>query len=193
MIKLIAALGNPGLEYKKSRHNVSWQFIEYFSFFDDLNWQKKFSGSFSETIINGNKIFIVLPLTFMNRSGVCVSAVAGFFKIAPEEILIIHDDLELKFGISAFKFGGGLGGHNGLRSVTSSLGTKNFNRFRIGISRPDHSDITSYVLGNFAKAEQTDLPFILDENARLLESELENDFKELEKQYGKISVLNITD
>lgn len=191
MIKLIAALGNPGQEYLFSRHNVAWQLVECFSFFDQLNWQEKFNGSLTSVKINNEKVHLVLPKTFMNRSGICVSAAAHFYKIEPEEILVIHDDLELNFGIVGFKYGGGLGGHNGLRSITSSLGTKDFNRFRIGISRPEHKDITSYVLGNFNKKEREELPLLLNESALILERDLELDFRELDKEKRKIKVLEI--
>lgn len=189
MIKLIAALGNPGPEYLPSRHNVAWQLIEYLSFFEELNWQEKFNGTMTDFRIGAEKIHIILPKTFMNRSGISLAAAANFFKIIPEEILVIHDDLELDFGIAGFKYGGGLGGHNGLRSITSSLGTKDFNRFRIGISRPEHNDITSYVLGKFSKEEQKELPFLLSESASILELNFEMDFKEIDSNHRKIRIL----
>ena len=189
MIKLIAALGNPGPEYLSSRHNSAWQLIEYLSFFEELKWQEKFNGSMTDFKIGGEKIHIILPKTFMNRSGISLAAAAKFYKIIPDEILVIHDDLELNFGIVGFKYGGGLGGHNGLRSVTSSLGTRDYNRFRIGISRPVHNDITSYVLGKFNKEEQEDLPFLLSESASLLELNFDLDFKEIGLKQRKIKVL----
>ncbi|MEN8152844.1 MAG: aminoacyl-tRNA hydrolase [Acidobacteriota bacterium] len=189
MIRLIAALGNPGPEYRFSRHNIAWQMIEYLSFYNDLKWQQKFKGLFSETYLLGEKIFIIKPDTFMNRSGLSIASAASFYKLKIEEIAIIHDDLELDFGIIGFKKGGGLGGHNGLRSVTASLGTKDFNRFRLGISRPSHSDITSYVLGNFNKDESAVLPTILEKGAELFEENLEEDFNDLYKKYRKEKVL----
>ncbi len=189
MIKLIAALGNPGPEYLSSRHNAAWQLIEHLSFFEELKWQEKFNGTKTDCKIGSEKINIILPKTFMNRSGSSIAAAANFYKITPEEILVIHDDLELNFGIVGFKYGGGLGGHNGLRSITSSLGTRDFNRFRIGISRPDHKDITSYVLGKFNKEEQADLPFLLSESASILELNFELDFKKLDLKHRKIKII----
>ena len=189
MIKLIAALGNPGKEYQTSRHNAAWQLVEYFSFFENLKWQKKFEGEFTEITLGGERIYIILPLTFMNRSGNSISTAAKFYKIDPDEILVIHDELELDFGIVGFKQGGGLGGHNGLRSITSSLGTKNFNRFRIGISRPEHKDITSYVLGKFSKEEQKELPFLLESGADIFEENIEIDFNQLDMKLRKIRIL----
>ena len=189
MIKLIAALGNPGPEYLSSRHNAAWQLIEHLSFFEELKWQEKFNGTMADFRNGDEKIHIILPKTFMNKSGSSIAAAANFYKITPEEILVIHDDLELNFGIVGFKYGGGLGGHNGLRSITSSLGTRDFNRFRIGISRPDHKDITSYVLGKFNKEEQADLPFLLSESASILELNFELDFKELDLKHRKIKII----
>ncbi len=189
MIKLIAPLGNPGPEYLSSRHNAAWQLIEHLSFFEELKWQEKFNGTMTDFRNGDEKIHIILPKTFMNRSGSSIAAAANFYKITPEEILVIHDDLELNFGIVGFKYGGGLGGHNGLRSITSSIGTRDYNRFRIGISRPDHKDITSYVLGKFSKEEQKELPFLLSESASILEVNFELDFKELDLKHRKIKII----
>lgn len=189
MIKLIVALGNPGYEYRFTRHNIAWQMIEYLSFYDDLKWHQKFKGLFSETYLEGEKIFLIKPDTFMNRSGISIATAATFYKLDVDEIVVIHDDLELDFGIVGFKKGGGLGGHNGLRSVTVSLGTKDFNRFRLGISRPSHSDITSYVLGGFNKDESAVLPIILEKGAKLFEENLGEDFSRLYSKYRKEKVL----
>jgi len=189
MIKLIAALGNPGAEYRESRHNAAWQLVEYLSFFNDLKWQKKYEGEFTEFSLHGNRFYFILPLTFMNRSGGSVRSAANFYKIREDEILVIHDELELEFGVVGFKQGGGLGGHNGLRSLSTSLGTRQFNRFRIGISRPAHDNITSYVLGKFTREEQKELPFLFESAANLLEEHLGADFSELDRSLKKIRVL----
>lgn len=149
---------------------------------------KKFNGEFTEVTLSGEKIFIILPMTFMNRSGSSISAVSAFYKIDPDEILVIHDELELDFGVVGFKQGGGLGGHNGLRSITSSLGTRDFNRFRIGISRPEHKDVTSYVLGNFSKEEQKELSFLLESGADILEENIKIDFDDLDMKLRKIRI-----
>jgi PTH1 family peptidyl-tRNA hydrolase len=189
MIRLMAALGNPGPEYALNRHNVAWQMIEYFTFFSELNWKEKFNGLLSEFEFGDEKLFLMRPMTFMNRSGSAVASASKFFKIPPEEILVIHDELELEFGIAGLKFGGGLGGHNGLRSITAALGTRDFNRFRIGISRPDHKDITSYVLGNFNPKEREVLPGFLSGGAALLEARLGDDFRVLKTKDRKINLL----
>ena len=164
--------------------------IEYLSFFPELNWQNKFKGEYAAHTIAGEKIFFLAPQTFMNKSGESIRDMTHFFKIEPEEIIVIHDDLELDFGVTGFKRSGGLAGHNGLRSTASCLGTKDFNRQRLGISRPGHSDITSYVLGNFSKDEQAVLPLYLEEAAKLLELCLEQGFDAAAEKFKKTRVIS---
>ena len=189
MVKLVAALGNPGSQYESTRHNIAWQMIERLSFYDELDWQNKFKGEYATYSLSGEKVFFLEPLTYMNRSGDSIRELAGFFKIEIEDILVIHDDLELDFGVIGFKRNGGLAGHNGLRSTAASLGTKDFNRLRLGISRPSHSDITSYVLGNFSEDERIVLPTYLEEAAGLLELCLTEGFDTAADQYKKKRVI----
>lgn len=188
MIKIIAALGNPGLEYRMTRHNIAWQLIKYLSFFEDLDWKKKFHGSYSRFDHNGDRIHFILPETFMNRSGVGIKETADFFKINIEEILVVHDELEMEFGYAGFKSGGGLGGHNGLRSIENSFGSRDFKRFRIGLSKPQHSNITSYVLGKFTKEESIILPTILENASKLLEENLANDLEFVSEKLKKVKL-----
>jgi len=189
---LIVALGNPGPQYYFTRHNIAWQMIEYLSFFTELKWNSKFNGEYAKynSDLTGNKtIYLLKPLTFMNLSGQSVQALMQFFKIEMEELLIIHDEIELDFGVMGFKKGGGLAGHNGLRSVVSCLGTRDFNRLRLGISRPNNNDVTSYVLGEFSKTEKTELPFFLEESAKILEENLREDIEDLIKKFKKHNIL----
>ena len=125
----------------------------------------------------------------MNLSGQSLVAMMQFFKIDISEILVVHDELELEYGTIGFKRGGGLGGHNGLRSVTSSLGTREYNRFRLGISRPSHKDISSYVLGPFSEDQKILLPSFIENAAELLEKCLEDGFESVEKPYRKKKVI----
>ncbi|MCQ2579597.1 MAG: aminoacyl-tRNA hydrolase [Treponemataceae bacterium] len=174
MISLVAFLGNYGREYEKTRHNASWIFEETLPFASKLNWQSKFKGQYavldrsviqnmSEQVCGksikcaaeaGEKIYFLKPETYMNLSGESIGALASFYKIKPEEILVIHDELELAPGTVSLKWSGGLGGHNGLRSTKAVLGTADFWRLRIGIGRPDHSDIAGYVLSAFTSDER---------------------------------------
>jgi PTH1 family peptidyl-tRNA hydrolase len=184
-ISLVAALGNPGPQYAFSRHNIAWLMIEYLSFFPELDWREKFKGEFARHRIGDEPVFFLKPWTYMNLSGRSLVELMNFYKLEPEQVLVIHDELELDFGVAGFKRGGGLGGHNGLRSTASCLGTRDFNRLRLGISRPSHSDITSYVLGPFSEDEEAVLPSYLEEAAKILETCLVEGFDAVEKPFRK--------
>jgi PTH1 family peptidyl-tRNA hydrolase len=146
MIAIAAFLGNPGKQYENNRHNTPWLFLRSLPFFPDLDWKKKFKaeyasvspGMLNETagLPGSRDLVFLMPQTFMNLSGQAIGACASFYKVKPEEILVVHDELELPLGWCGFKFGGGLGGHNGLRSAKDSLGTADFWRLRLGIGRP---------------------------------------------------------
>lgn len=157
-VQLIVGLGNPGSEYSGTRHNAGQDFVENLArdFHAPLGTQSKFFGSFSKISVNGKDVKLLVPTTFMNRSGMAVAAVANFFKIPAEAILVAHDELDLPCGVARLKIGGGHGGHNGLRDIISALGNnKNFGRLRIGIDHPGNAKLVSnYVLKKAAKAEQ---------------------------------------
>lgn len=180
MIKLVAFLGNYGPEYERTRHNVAWLFASQLPFYNRLNWQQKFKGDYavvetsvlahwfaetgmyskkdgSDPVVPENapdKIFFLKPLTYMNLSGESVGELARFYKINPDEILVVHDELELPLGTVSLKWSGGLGGHNGLRSMKSTFGTPDFWRLRFGLTKPVDRDIADYVLSNFTADEQ---------------------------------------
>jgi PTH1 family peptidyl-tRNA hydrolase len=150
LLQLISFLGNPGPEYAGNRHNAAWRLAERLPFSDSLEWRKKFKGRYA--IHEG--VHFLKPETFMNLSGESIFAAAAFYKIKAENILIVHDELELPLGTGSLKFSGGLGGHNGLRSVKACFGTADFWRLRIGIGRPNHDDIYNWVLSDFSAAEE---------------------------------------
>ncbi len=154
MIKLYAFLGNYGREYARNRHNVSWQFLESLPFYGELRWERKFKGRYATRETEAGRIWLLLPETYMNLSGDSAAELMRFFQIDNGEILAIHDELEMAFGCFGLKQGGGLGGHNGLRSLEARLGTRDFARMRFGIGRPDHDDIAGYVLSDFAREER---------------------------------------
>ncbi|MFC2539558.1 aminoacyl-tRNA hydrolase [Neisseria sp. HMSC055H02] len=148
-IKMIVGLGNPGSEYEQTRHNAGFWFI------DELAWQykatlkeeKKFFGLVARISISGSDLWLLKPSTFMNRSGQAVAALAQFYKIKPEEILVVHDELDIPCGRIKFKLGGGNGGHNGLKDIQARLGTPDFYRLRLGIDHPgDRNLVVGYVL-----------------------------------------------
>ena len=166
MISLIAFLGNVGREYERTRHNAAWIAADRLDICAGISWQHKFRGlygRFPATVTGGQAVHALKPETYMNLSGEAVGELAQFFKIPPAEILIVHDELELPSAAISLKWSGGLGGHNGLRSVKAALGTADFWRLRIGIGRPggkksssaEHLDIAGYVLSSFSQEEFT--------------------------------------
>ncbi len=179
MIKLVAFLGNYGAEYAGTRHNVAWTFAEQLPFYGRLSFQGKFKGDyaavetktlagwFADTKMYAkkdgsapvvpeeapDKIYFLKPLTYMNLSGESVGELARFYKINPSEILVVHDELELPLGTVSLKWSGGLGGHNGLRSMKATFGTADFWRLRFGLTKPVDRDIAGYVLSKFTADE----------------------------------------
>ena len=154
MITLVAFLGNYGSEYSGTRHNVAWQFADSLACLSSVNWQKKFKGLFASKTVEGRQVYFLKPETYMNLSGDSIIEAAHFYKIKAEEILVVHDELELPPGAISLKWSGGLGGHNGLRSTKAVLQTADFWRLRFGIGRPNHPDIAGYVLSNFTTDER---------------------------------------
>ncbi|MCL1815620.1 MAG: aminoacyl-tRNA hydrolase [Treponema sp.] len=139
MLSLAVFLGNPGTEYARHRHNAGRLLAEKLPFYGDLAWHKKFRSRLAHTVSGGDlqsPCHFLVPETYMNLSGLSVQAAAAFHRIPPQKILVVHDELELPLGYLSLKFAGGLGGHNGLRSIKDSLGTAEFWRLRIGIGRP---------------------------------------------------------
>ena len=154
-IKLFVGLGNPGEQYVDTRHNVGFWWIDFIGQNHKLSLKnsKKYFGEFSKHNEDG-EVFFLKPSTFMNDSGKSVQALAKFYKIEPEEILVIHDELDIQPGTAKLKLGGGHGGHNGLKSIQTSIGSNNFWRLRIGVGHPgDKSKVIGYVLNKPSKIE----------------------------------------
>ncbi len=191
MIKLAAFLGNPGQKYRETRHNLGHMVLENSNAFATLSFTGKFKGEFARYRHGGQTVIILKPLTFMNVSGESVRAAADFFKLSPEEILVVHDDLELNFGEVMFKKGGGLGGHNGLRSIATHLNSREFYRFRIGIGRPQRGDVSSFVLGKFTPDEKISLPLLLERCAESLEDIVIIPVAEALRRYPKKKIINL--
>ena len=166
-IKLIVGLGNPGSDYRGTRHNAGADFLTELARQCNtvLQPDSKFFGLAGRASYNGHDLRLLIPTTFMNRSGQAVSAIARFYKIEPEEILVAHDELDIPAGCAKFKRGGGHGGHNGLRDIVPALGNnKNFYRLRIGIGHPGHaSKVTGYVLGTPSQVDRKRLEECIDE------------------------------
>jgi PTH1 family peptidyl-tRNA hydrolase len=149
-IALIVGLGNPGAEYEGTRHNAGFRFVEELARTQGVRFrdEAKLYGQAAKVSIGGNQIWLLKPSTFMNRSGQSVSAALRYFKIAPENMLVAHDELDLAPGIARLKYDGGHGGQNGLRDIFAHLGHGKFHRLRVGIGHPGHKDkVTPWVLG----------------------------------------------
>ena len=192
MISLAVFLGNPGAEYSRNRHNAGRLLAAKLPFYGDLAWKKKFRGRFA--VLKGDASLIkesglqhfLIPETYMNLSGLSAKAAASFYSIPPAGIIAVHDELELPLGYLSLKFGGGLGGHNGLRSMKETLGTADFWRLRVGIGRPpgrlpgeggppvkgihDGGDghIAQWVLSDFDPCETELVNAVMEEGAALL-------------------------
>ena len=166
-IKLIVGLGNPGDKYTDTRHNAGEWLVERLArrFNVSLNPESKFFGKTARTLVNEKEVRLLVPTTFMNLSGKAVGALASFYRIKPEEILVIHDELDLPPGTAKLKQGGGHGGHNGLKDIVAQLGNNNnFYRLRIGIGHPGHRDLVAgYVLNKPSPADRDALEKMLDE------------------------------
>ncbi len=149
---LVAGLGNPGREHERDRHNVGWMVIDELARRCDASFKSKFNGRVGETRVAGARVALLKPETYMNESGRSISAAARFFKVNPDDVLVVHDDVDLDPGRLQARLGGGLAGHNGLRSIAQALGTREFLRLRIGVGRPgrgDPRDVADYVLAAF--------------------------------------------
>lgn len=178
-IRLIVGLGNPGAEYEHTRHNAGAWLVERLARQEgiSLSPDKKFFGLSGKGRISGQECFLLLPTTFMNRSGQSVAALDNFYKIKTSEILVAHDELDMPAGIAKFKTGGGHGGQNGLRDIIAQLGNqKDFHRLRIGIGHPgDKSLVTGHVLGRASKAEQQSIDSVIDEALCVLPDAISGD------------------
>lgn len=169
--KLIVGLGNPGSRYQWTRHNAGFMVLDRLSHLAGIPVTKKgFSGLCGEGIWQGERVLLLKPLTFMNLSGRSVAEAVRFHKLSLDDVVVIHDDLDIPFGRVKLKKGGGHGGHNGLRSLLSELGSGDFTRIRVGIDRPSRGEVVDYVLTPFSREETGRLLPLLDGAVDILES-----------------------
>src|SRR6266480_3442314 len=156
---LVVGLGNPGREYARNRHNVGYLVADELARRHGGSWKGKFSGQLAEIRLDGHKVALLKPETYMNESGRPVSAAARFFKVEPVSVLVVHDEGDFDLGRLQARKGGGLAGHNGLRSIAQHLKTQDFLRLRVGVGRPERGDprpLADYVLANFEPHEDAD-------------------------------------
>jgi PTH1 family peptidyl-tRNA hydrolase len=169
---LAAGLGNPGPSYAGNRHNAGYLTADVLAARAKVRFRAgKFRALAADGRLAGLGVLIVKPLTFMNESGIAVAGISRYHRLDPEHIVVVHDELDLPFGTIRLKRGGGDNGHNGLRSVTAHLGTREYYRVRIGIGRPPgRMDPAAYVLRDFSAADRNELPFVLDRAADAVEA-----------------------
>ena len=185
MIKLFVGLGNPGPEYAATRHNAGFWWIDQVA--RQLNatlvTERGFHGLVARANVGGQSVWLLQPQTFMNLSGKSVAALARFYKIAPDEILVAHDELDLPAGEAKLKQGGGHAGHNGLRDIHAQLGSPDYWRLRLGIGHPGHKDrVTGWVLGRAGKDDQVLIDRAIDEAIDALPLAVAGDFNEAMKR-----------
>jgi len=182
---LIVGLGNPGAKYQSTRHNVGFMVIDKLGSGIDGSSRERFQGAILETRRDDETLVLLKPLTFMNNSGASVSQVANWYKISPEKILIVYDDLDLPFGTIRLRPKGSAGGHNGLESVIRHVGTDEVPRLRIGIGRPASGSTVNYVLSRFSKQEQTELASVVDLAAEVAACWLSNGIQVAMNRYNR--------
>ena len=156
---LVAGLGNPGREHARDRHNVGWMVIDELARRHGGSFKGKFRGRIADVRLDGSKLALLKPETYMNESGRSLGAAARFFKVDPEQVLVVHDDVDLETGRLQARAGGGLAGHNGLRSLAQHLGSQDFLRLRIGVGRPGRGDprsVADWVLSPFAPEDDAE-------------------------------------
>lgn len=190
MIKLVVGLGNPGAQYLHTRHNAgAWLVNELAQKLSlVLQLQKKFRAEMAEFSQHSQRIYLVKPLTYMNESGIAVAGIAHFFQIKPEEILIVHDELDFEPGTLRFKQGGGHGGHNGIRHIMACLGSSDFYRLRLGIGHPGHKDrVVGYVLDSPSIHEKERIDAVIAAALETMPQLLSGEFKEAAAHFQTLS------
>jgi PTH1 family peptidyl-tRNA hydrolase len=182
---LVAGLGNPGREYEQTRHNAGWLVLDELARRHDGSFRSKFSGQLSEVRLGEEKAALLKPETYMNESGRSIGAAARFFKVDPEALLVVHDDVDLEPGRLQARLGGGLAGHNGLRSIAQALRTNDFLRLRIGVGRPGRGDqrsVSDYVLSRFDL--ETDVDALVARAADAVETISADGLEEAQRRFN---------
>ncbi|HIP19349.1 MAG TPA: aminoacyl-tRNA hydrolase [Sulfurovum sp.] len=186
---LFVGLGNPGSQYEKTRHNIGFRVID--RLVDNASARDISKTSFQGKLYRSANTFFLKPSTFMNLSGKSLIAVKHFFKIELEDIIVIHDDIDLPFGAVRFKKGGGHGGHNGLRSIDSFVG-KEYLRVRIGVGKPEHrSQVADYVLHDFSAQEQVHVDKLIDHVTQACKALMNDELNDVRSIYSLKSIENL--
>ena len=188
---VVVGLGNPGLLYKRSRHNAGFQALDVLADYLHFNVTKRgFSGVYGEGLYRGERLVLVKPTTYMNLSGDCVQSVLHFYKCPVENLVVLYDDIDLPVGALRIRDKGSAGTHNGMRSIVASFNSENFPRVRIGVGNDGEGDLKNYVLGKPGKAEQSELATAFHDAADAVRLILEGKLSEAQAQYNKKHVGN---
>ena len=182
---LVVGLGNPGREHFRDRHNVGWMVVDELARRHDGSFKSKFSGQLAEIRLDGLKLALLKPETYMNLSGSSLAAAVRFFKLPTEQIGVVHDDVDLDPGRFQVRLGGGLAGHNGLRSIRQSLGSAEFLRVRVGVGRPGRGDrrpVADYVLSPFAPED--DIEALVGRAADAVETLVRDGLEEAQRRFN---------
>ena len=182
---LVAGLGNPGREYERTRHNVGWLVADELARRHGGSFRAKFSGQLAETRLDDLRLALLKPETYMNESGRSIGAARKFFKVEPSDLLVVHDDVDLDPGRLQARLGGGLAGHNGLRSIAQAIGTNEFLRLRIGVGRPGRGDrrsVADYVLNAFEP--EIDADALIARAADAVETIARDGLEEAQRRYN---------
>ncbi|WP_078393327.1 aminoacyl-tRNA hydrolase [Shouchella patagoniensis] len=185
-MKLVVGLGNPGKKYERTRHNIGFDIIEHCSEALNISLDKqKFKGIYGEQTINGEKVILLKPLTYMNLSGESVRPLMDYFKINLEDLVVIYDDLDLPTGKIRLRQKGSAGGHNGIKSLISHLGTQEFNRIRVGVGRPLNGEpVVNYVLSGYRKEELENVEEAIKKTSDAVRAWLEKPFLEVMNDFN---------
>ncbi len=184
-MKLVVGLGNPTKKYEQTRHNIGFRAIDFYADLKKLQFKKKFNGLYAQTEINKEKVILLKPQTYMNLSGICVSSFVKYFNISLSDLLVIYDDVDFEVGTYKVKKSGSSSGHNGINNIIESLNTKDVQRLRIGISKPDII-LESYVLSKFSKEENEKLDEVISMSANIIEDFATNNIDKLMSKYNGV-------
>jgi PTH1 family peptidyl-tRNA hydrolase len=184
---LLVGLGNPGARYARHRHNVGFRVAEAWLQANDpmARWRDKWDAKVAVASLRNGRCVVLEPQTFMNRSGKSVAAAAGFYRVQPERIIVVHDELDFDFGRIGVKAGGGHGGHNGLRDIVELLGVRDFLRIRVGIGRPARGDATAWVLSDFDAVDEARLGDVVDRAVQAITSVMSDGVETAQNRFNR--------